>query len=274
MLSHFRMADALGARRHYNAKLFPAARIADVFDWAARNGRHVEHVDPQILGPGFTEPSMFFERYASSFPHQVAFQSDVMESAAGLIAYAASRGGEAFYEVSLDDSDGARLFRHPMSKAACDPSIWSDVIVAGDKAQVLFGLIDNAKCVAMPPDRASLRADGLWKTTCFEIFVLGEGDGYAEFNLSPSTEWAAYEFDACRLGMRNAEADIAVRVERLHSIMNVVATIRWDGWSHARRLGLSAVIEATDGTISYWALAHPSDKPDFHHPDSFVLELP
>jgi hypothetical protein len=44
--------------------------------------------------------------------------------------------------------------------------------------------------------------------------------------------------------------------------------------SGARRLGLSAVIEATDGTISYWALAHPSDKPDFHHPDSFVLELP
>ncbi|QLQ12045.1 MAG: hypothetical protein HZY74_00360 [Brevundimonas sp.] len=40
------------------------------------------------------------------------------------------------------------------------------------------------------------------------------------------------------------------------------------------RIGLTAVIEDTDGTISYWALAHPSDKPDFHHPDSFVLELP
>jgi hypothetical protein len=38
-------------------------------------------------------------------------------------------------------------------------------------------------------------------------------------------------------------------------------------------MALSAVIEATDGTLSYWALAHPSDKPDFHHPDSFVLEL-
>lgn len=37
---------------------------------------------------------------------------------------------------------------------------------------------------------------------------------------------------------------------------------------------LSAVIEEADGTISYWALAHPSDKPDFHHPDSFVLDLP
>ena len=38
--------------------------------------------------------------------------------------------------------------------------------------------------------------------------------------------------------------------------------------------GLSAVIETIDGAISYWALAHPAEKPDFHHPDSFVLTLP
>ena len=33
------------------------------------------------------------------------------------------------------------------------------------------------------------------------------------------------------------------------------------------RIGLSAVIETTDGALSYWALAHPAEKPDFHHPD-------
>ncbi len=40
------------------------------------------------------------------------------------------------------------------------------------------------------------------------------------------------------------------------------------------KLGLSVVIEDVDGNLTYWALAHPSDKPDFHHPDSFVLTLP
>ena len=39
------------------------------------------------------------------------------------------------------------------------------------------------------------------------------------------------------------------------------------------RLGLSAVIEALNGEKSYWALAHPPEKPDFHHPDSFTLDL-
>jgi hypothetical protein len=39
------------------------------------------------------------------------------------------------------------------------------------------------------------------------------------------------------------------------------------------RLGLSAVIEDDNGSLSYWALKHPSGKPDFHHPDAFALEI-
>lgn len=42
---------------------------------------------------------------------------------------------------------------------------------------------------------------------------------------------------------------------------------------NATRLGLSAVVEENDGTKSYWALAHPGRRPDFHHAESFVLEL-
>jgi hypothetical protein len=36
---------------------------------------------------------------------------------------------------------------------------------------------------------------------------------------------------------------------------------------------LSAVVEEENGTLSYWALKHPRDKPDFHCPDGFVFEL-
>jgi hypothetical protein len=44
--------------------------------------------------------------------------------------------------------------------------------------------------------------------------------------------------------------------------------------SNARwRLGLSAVIEETSGRRSYWALAHPPGKADFHHSDCFAHEL-
>jgi hypothetical protein len=39
------------------------------------------------------------------------------------------------------------------------------------------------------------------------------------------------------------------------------------------RLGLSAVIEETNGNRSYWALVHPPGKADFHHSDCFAHEL-
>jgi hypothetical protein len=47
----------------------------------------------------------------------------------------------------------------------------------------------------------------------------------------------------------------------------VDAETKWD-------LGLSAVLEEKDGTKSYWALAHPAEKPDFHARNCFVAKLP
>ena len=42
---------------------------------------------------------------------------------------------------------------------------------------------------------------------------------------------------------------------------------------NALKLGLSAVVEAGDGARSYWALRHPSEKPDFHHRGGLLLTL-
>lgn len=119
------------------------------------------------------------------------------------------------------------------------------------------------------------RADALWRTTCFEAFAdLGDG-GYAEFNASPSKEWAAYRFDGYREGMHNLDGSVEVfNVEQDGQSLTISAWLNWSDWPRVNRVGVSAVIEESDGTISYWALAHPSDKPDFHHPDSFVLEFP
>ena len=40
------------------------------------------------------------------------------------------------------------------------------------------------------------------------------------------------------------------------------------------RMNLTAVIEEQGGTKSYWALAHPAERPDFHDPACFVATLP
>jgi len=134
---------------------------------------------------------------------------------------------------------------------------------------VVEGEIDR---ITWPVETEPLRADDLWRHTCFEVFV-ASGDGYVEYNLSPSGQWASYRFDGPRAGMRRA--DEVATVLGLDGAFDMVALeARIELPSGAKRLGLSAVIETAGGDMSYWALVHPSAKPDFHHPDSFVLELP
>jgi hypothetical protein len=120
------------------------------------------------------------------------------------------------------------------------------------------------------------RTDGLWKSTCFELFAKPVGgDAYFEFNFSPSFQWAAYAFDGYRSGMRELAAEdpeIAVTPKPPHFFLAVEAMPLLP--RVAMQIGLSAVIEEVDGTKSYWALGHPPGQPDFHHPDCFALELP
>jgi hypothetical protein len=126
----------------------------------------------------------------------------------------------------------------------------------------------------LPDLAAPARADGLWQHTCFEAFVRPRGsEAYFEFNFAPSRRWAAYAFDRYRSGMAELEIepsyigrlDLADR-HLLSVILPLPAAPPLD-------LALSAVIEERSGRKSYWALAHPPGKADFHHPDSFVHEI-
>jgi len=151
-------------------------------------------------------------------------------------------------------------------------------IVRPSAAVLLLNYIVTGKLsdLSLPPAAASVRADELWRHTCFEAFVRPAGNAaYYEFNFAPSTQWAAYRFDRYREGM-TAHAEIAAprldagRTPQTYTL-RAALTLPCDGALH---LGLSAVIEETNGHKSYWALAHPPGKPDFHHSDCFALELP
>ena len=152
-------------------------------------------------------------------------------------------------------------------------AVTADVISTGAVLNITFRVDGDRHRLIVPDPAAPQRTDGLWKTTCLEVFVQA-GSGYYEFNLSPSGQWAAYRFDGYRQGM--AEADVeapALSTARDGRGFELTARLELP-CDAAGRLALSAVIEETGGAKTYWALAHPSDKPDFHHPDSFVLDLP
>ncbi len=184
-------------------------------------------------------------------------------------------------ESSLEDGSDMRqaLRLHPDS--ICFAATHITVEVARPRAGSLllsYSVTGKMSELRMPPVMAAARTDGLWRHTCFEAFVRpSPRDAYYEFNFAPSTQWAAYRFDSYRSGMRVAMKISAPRIEvqsaperyTLQASLDFSSLPRDAGW----RLGLAAVIEETSGRQSYWALAHPPGKPDFHHSDCFAHEL-
>ena len=135
--------------------------------------------------------------------------------------------------------------------------------------------------IHMPSVVAAERSDKLWRHTCFEMFVgTSESTAYYEFNFAPSTRWAAYRFNDYRSGMAVAtEIDAPwIEVQAAPDCYTLKASVQIDRLSALSRksvwrLGLSAVVEDKAGRMSYWALAHPPGKPDFHCKDCFAYEF-
>jgi hypothetical protein len=170
------------------------------------------------------------------------------------------------------------LVCHPQTPSLAVQGVEVDVQLSADGALTArYLLTGDLSALRIPEVRSPRRADGLWRHTCFEAFVMaGEGPAYREFNFSPSGEWAAYGFQRYRkAGEPVVGREPAVRVRRRAERLELVAEFQADFPPGCRtlRLGLSAVVEQADGGLSYWALHHPPGRPDFHHLDAFALQL-
>jgi hypothetical protein len=193
----------------------------------------------------------------------------------------------AFARMNLDATFGRHvLLPHPISERGAAQDLVQELSVAvartsADQLRLSYRLAGDLAALKLPEPRPATRTDGLWRHSCFEAFVghVGASD-YWEYNFSPSGAWAAYHFSAYREGMaplvKGAPPDITGRVGSETVELVVTIDLSWLTKSSAGvglRLGLAAVVEDKARVLSYWALKHPSEKPDFHHADSFVVEL-
>jgi hypothetical protein len=177
------------------------------------------------------------------------------------------------------------LLPHPVSVPGALQDVVHElsVLVASpdaDQLKLTYRLSGDLDALQLPEPRPPVRTDGLWRRSCFEAFIgHASGPDYWEYNFSPSGAWAAYHFSAYREGMspllKGAEPTVTPRIRT----DSVEVSVRLDlSWLVRRggvglRLGLAAVVEDKARVLSYWALKHPAEKPDFHHRDSFVVEL-
>lgn len=133
----------------------------------------------------------------------------------------------------------------------------------------VFGPLD--RLVLPSAAEAPARRDELWKSTCFEAFVRGEGEAYLELNFAPSGDWAAYCFTGYREGMVDAPVTNPRGTWMSGGVMAAEVELPLEGpW----QLAITAVIEERDGTKSYWSAEHGPGNPDFHADAGFVVALP
>jgi hypothetical protein len=177
------------------------------------------------------------------------------------------------------------LKRHPESLGGAGIEVQVEITRPPGGLVLSYVVAGEIGELSLPPPAASRRAHELWQHTCFEAFLrAAPGEGYYELNFAPSTQWAAYRLSGYRSGMQDADEigppriEVEARPER-YTLRATLALDRvpsppdpGDG-STPWRLGLSAMIKDRIGRKSYWALAHPPGKPDFHHADCFALEL-
>lgn len=173
----------------------------------------------------------------------------------------------------------------PFSAAAMGGTTVACRILSNGKDDTLdltYEIGGNTDTLVLPAvkDVPELR-DRLYESTCLEFFFQARSHGqkgYFELNLSPSGDYACYDF----VDYRRRDSSYAAgpkmpwpRPPKLlaHSLTQSLAT-----WTFRLAISPSTLVRAAPavilqrivarstgpGEIEYWALRHGLDKPDFH----------
>ena len=123
------------------------------------------------------------------------------------------------------------------------------------------------------------RQNELWSVTCLEFFLgIKNNPHYWEFNLSPCGNWNIYRFDDYRQGMKEETAITSLPFKIYHQSDSLQLDLRIDldqfiGPQTELDVAITSVVKDSKDEITYWALKHCGEKPDFHLRDSFLMEL-
>ncbi len=146
--------------------------------------------------------------------------------------------------------------------------------------QLAFDLRADPAQLRWPGPRTTTFRDGLWRHTCMELFAAPVGNTYREFNFSPSGEYAIYNFSGYRAGMHPVTPPVAPHIHVAADEAGWAVEIRVpegllicpDGT--VQLMGIAAVLEDAQGSLSFWAAQHAPEKPDFHHRAGLVIPWP
>jgi hypothetical protein len=183
--------------------------------------------------------------------------------------------------TSFAKAPTVRLSPHPSTPFEALDFIDVSVACAHPQLRLDYHLVGRISELDIPAPEEPVRTLGLWEETCCEAFLKpAGGNSYYEFNLSPSSQWAVFDFTDYRENFRQLDVGRAPVIDceesadglRLSAVIDLSMlppAVHQQDWA----LGLTCVVKGAEGSTSYWALAHPPEKPDFHDSNCFTLTL-
>lgn len=148
------------------------------------------------------------------------------------------------------------------------------------QVEIEYQLIGNLLHVKIPQHSTSrTRQYDLWQHTCFEFFLgIKDSTQYWEFNLAPTGDWNVFYFENYRQDIAEETAfnSLPFQITQKSDLLQLSLEFELDKIITAQQnieVGVTTVIEDKNQQLSYWALSHPKKEADFHHRDSFLINL-
>ncbi|MDO8281189.1 MAG: DOMON-like domain-containing protein [Thermodesulfovibrionia bacterium] len=168
----------------------------------------------------------------------------------------------------------------PFSSGLSGIDITVSIERSSNKLTVSYSLTGDISELVIPaPTDLPERSNAIWEETCFELFIgLKNSDNYWEFNISPAGHWNVYRFSSYREGRQEEPAftSLPFKVSIHHNALLLSLELDLDKiklTDEKLNAGISAVIKHRDSRMTYWALTHTKERPDFHNKESFIIEL-
>lgn len=168
-----------------------------------------------------------------------------------------------------------RLLCHPRTPCVAVHEVTAEVGIDGPDIVVDYRIMGDIQKLRVPNAGMRIDPDRLWEHTCCEMFVApARGEAYVEWNFSPTGQLARFDFVSYRRrSPSSAPAAARVSIAAQPAELRLEARAPLGSSGDSVRISLTAVIEDAAGGLSYWAMRHPCDRPDFHHRDGFSVTL-
>jgi hypothetical protein len=169
-------------------------------------------------------------------------------------------------------------FSSPQANSAGGYSISTTLTTSNHDISAEFMLQGDTSAISWPAPSAEVKlGHDLWKHTCFELFLAEPNSlAYWEYNFSPSRQWSIYAFKDYRqpapFPITHTPIIEPPQLSDTAFTMQVRFNLEPQLINKLLIIGVSAIIETTDGERHFYAIKHCGSKPDFHLRESFVLQ--